>query len=78
MPVDTEQWHAETGNFNGCLYYAIVKLKLNLFNIMLSVRQVLTFTLAITFQYIFKFNTVFYSLNIFCICFVICLRVHNN
>lgn len=72
MPVDTEQWHAKTGNFNGCLYYAIVKLKLNLFNIMLSVRQVLTFTLAITFQYIFKFNTVstFFNYFLYMFCYL--------
>ena len=48
MPVDIEQWHAEIGNFNGCLHYAIVKLGLNLFNIMLSVSQVFTFIVVLT------------------------------
>ena len=39
MPVDAEQWHAEIGNFNGCLHYAVIMLKLNLFHIMTSASQ---------------------------------------
>ena len=39
MPVDAEQWHAEIGKFNGCLHYAVIKLKLNLFHDMASVND---------------------------------------
>ena len=47
MPVDNERCRAEIGNFNKCLHYAFNKLKINLFNIMTSVSQVLVFLLAI-------------------------------
>ena len=47
MPVDTEQWHAEIGNFNGCLNYAIVKLEISLFNFIIRVSQVFALILAI-------------------------------
>ena len=57
MPVDTEQWCEEIGNFNACLHYAVIKLKLNLFNIMTSVKQVPLFLLAILLQCISKVNT---------------------
>ena len=56
MPVDTKQWHAEIENFNGCLDYAVIKLKLNLFNIMVSVSHGLVCLLAIL-QCIAKYNT---------------------
>ena len=46
MPVDIEQWRAEIGNFNGCLHYAIIKLEINLFNIMVRVSQALALILA--------------------------------
>ena len=59
MPVDTEQWHAEIGNFNGCLHYAVIKLKLNLFHIMTGANQVLVFLLAIPLQRISKDNTAY-------------------
>ena len=39
IPVDNEQWHAKIGNFNGCLHYAIIKLKIS---------QVLALTVANT------------------------------
>ena len=57
MPVDAEQWRAEIGNFNGCLHYAVIKLKLNLSHIMTSVSQVLVFLLAILLQWISKDST---------------------
>ena len=57
MPVGTEQWHAKIGHFNGCLRYAVIKLKLNLFHSMASVSQVLLFLLAIILQHISKDNT---------------------
>ena len=37
MPVNTEQWHAEIGSFNGCSQHSVVKLRLNLFNLLLLV-----------------------------------------
>ena len=57
MPVDAEQWRAEIGNFNGCLHYAVIKLKLNLFHVMTNVSQFLVFLLAILLQCISKGNT---------------------
>ena len=56
MPVDTEQWIPEIGNFNGCLHYAVIKLKLNLFNAMTSVSRIPVFLLAIQLQCISKYN----------------------
>ena len=64
MPVDLEQWHVEIGNFNGCLHYAIIKLEINLFNIMVRVSQALALILAIISQYVFKINRAFHFLNI--------------
>ena len=34
MPVKIEQWHGEIGNFNGCSSQPIVKLHLNLFDLL--------------------------------------------
>ena len=48
MPVDAEQQCAKIGNFNGCLHYAVIKLRLNLFNMMTSVSQVLVFLQCIS------------------------------
>ena len=42
----------------------IIKLEINLFNIMVRVSQVLALILAIIYQYIFKINNAFYFLNI--------------
>ena len=67
MPVDTGQWHAEIGNFNGCLHYVIIELEITLFNIMVRVRQALALILAITFKYVFKINRSFHFLNNFCL-----------
>ena len=64
MPVDIEQWHAEIGNSNSCLHYAIIKLEVNLFNIMVRITQVLALILAIIFQYVFKINRALHFLNI--------------
>ena len=46
MPVDIEQWRAEIGNFNGCLHHAIIKLEIDLFNIMVRVSHALAVILA--------------------------------
>ena len=64
MPVDIEQWHAEVWNFSGCLHYAIIKLEINLFNIMVRVSQALALILAIISQYVVKINRAFHFLHI--------------
>ena len=64
MPLGIEQWHAEIGNFNECLHYAIIKLEINLFNIMVRVSQALALILAKISQYVFKINRAFHFLNI--------------
>ena len=73
MLVDIEQWRAEIGNFNGCLHYAIIKLEINLFNIMVKVIQVLALILAIISQYVFKINAVFHFLNIIFVFVLLCI-----
>ena len=50
MSVDTVQWHAEIGNFNGCLHYAIIELEINLLKIMVRVSQALALILTKIFQ----------------------------
>ena len=65
MPVDNEQWHAEIGSFNGHFHGVIMKLELNLFNIISSLSQVLAFTFAILFQYISNVATAFHILTYF-------------
>ena len=65
MPVDIEQWHAEIGSFNGHFHGVIMKLELNLFNIISSLSQVLAFTFAILFQYISNVAAAFHILTIF-------------
>ena len=65
MSVDIEQWRAEIRNFNGCLHYAIIKLGINLFKIMVRVSQVLALILAKMSQYVFIINKTFHLLNTF-------------
>ena len=57
MPADDEQLRAEIGSFNGCLHYAVIKPKLNLFHIMTSISQIVVFLITILLQYISKDNT---------------------
>ena len=80
MPVDIEQWRTEIWNFNGCLHYAIIKLEINLFNI-IRVSQALALIIAIIFQYIFKINKAFHFLNIifvFVLLFIILKFIVTN
>ena len=67
MPVDIEQWYAEIGNFNGHFHGIIMKLELNLFNIISSLSQVLVFIFVLLFQYISNMDTAFYFLTKFCV-----------
>ena len=58
--ADIEQWRAEIEDFNECLHYAIVKLELNVFNIILSVRLV-NISIPLCGQHCFLFYThIFY------------------
>ena len=79
MPVDIEQWCTEIGSFNGHFLGVIMKLELNLLNIISSLNQVLALICALVFQYISNVDTAFYFFNnIFCICFVnCCLEIHS-
>ena len=81
MLVDIEQWRAEIGSFNGHFHGIIMKLELNLFNIISSLSQVLAFIFALLFQYISNVHTAFYFLKIFCVFFlstvVLKFTVHN-
>ena len=61
MLVDIEQWHAKIGSFNGHFYGVIMKLELNLFNIISSLSEVLAIIFALLFQYISNLDTAFYS-----------------
>ena len=65
MPVDIEQWRAEIGSFNGHFLGVIMKLELNLLNIISSLNQVLALICALLFQYISNADTAFYFLTIF-------------
>ena len=78
MPVDTEQKSAEIGSFDGCLHYAIIKLEINLFNIMVRVNQVVALILAIISQYAFKIGTAFHFLNIIfmLLCYLLSWDLH--
>ena len=72
MPVDIEQWHAETGDFNGCSQLSVVKLYLNMRNLMNNMFFVLICTFALSafclkfyvFSYLTKVHF-FFGLNIF-------------
>ena len=65
MSVDIEQWCTEIGNCNGHFHGVIMKLELNLFNIISSLSQVLAFIFALLFQYISNVDTAIYFLTIF-------------
>ena len=65
MPVDNEQWHTEIGSFNGNFHSVIMKLELNLINIISSLSQVLALVFALLFQYISNVDTAFCFLTIF-------------
>ena len=56
MPVNIEQWRAEIWDFNGCSLHSIVKLHLNLFNLLFNLFLVSFCIIAITVSYITKFQ----------------------
>ena len=65
MPANTEQWHAEIGSFNGCSQHLIVKLHLNLLNLLFSMFVVSFCIIAITVCYITKFQIILYLTTLF-------------
>ena len=54
MPANIEQWHAEIESFNGCSLHSIVKLHLNLFNLLFNMFLMSFCIIAITACYITK------------------------
>lgn len=68
MPVNIEQWCAEIESFNGCSLYSIVKLHLNLFNLLFHVFLVFICIIELTVCYITKFPSLFVSSYTFYIC----------
>ena len=65
MPVNTEQWHAEIGSFNGCSQHLIVKLHLNLLNLLFSMFLLTFCIIAITVCYITKLQIFLYLTTLF-------------
>ena len=65
MPVNTEQWRAEIGSFNGCSQHLIVKLHLNLLNLLFSMFLVSSCIIAITVCYITKLQIFLYLTTLF-------------
>ena len=59
MLVNIEQRRAEIDNFNGCSLHSIVKLHLNLFNLLFNIFLASFQIIAITVCYITKFQ-IFY------------------
>ena len=65
MPVSIEQWCAEIGCFNGCSLHSVVKLHINLFNLLVNIFLVSFCIIAITIYYITKFQFFLYLTTIF-------------
>ena len=65
MPVTVGQLFAEIGSFNGCSLQSIVKLHLNLFNLLFNVFLVSFCIIEITVSYITKFQVFLYLTALF-------------
>ena len=65
MQVDIKQGLAEIGSFKGHFHGVIMKLKVNLFNIISSLSQVLALIFALLYQYISNVDTAFYFVTIY-------------
>ena len=65
MAIDIEQWQTEIGNFNGHFHGVIMKLELNLLNIISSLGKVLAFIFTLPFQSISTVGTALYFFIIF-------------
>ena len=65
MPVTVGQLFAEIGSFNGCSLQSIVKLHLNLFNLLFNMFLVSFYIIEITVSYITKFQVFLYLTALF-------------
>ena len=65
MPVIIEQWRAEIGSFNSFSVHSIVKLHLNLFNLLFNMFLVSFCIIAITVCFITKFQILLYLTTLF-------------
>ena len=65
MPVTIEQWCAEIVSFNSCSLHSIVKLHLNLFNMLFDMVLVRFCIIALTVCYITKFQFFLYLTTLF-------------
>ena len=68
MPVDIEQWRAEIGNFNGCSQFSVVKLYLNMRNLIkiMFLKLICTFSLFACYikLYVFSYLTKVLSVSV--------------
>ena len=71
MFVNSEQLSANNCNFSGCLVYAVIKLELEFFKIMLIASNVLVFILAIIFQAALKSTISFKHIFLFALLFIV-------
>ena len=60
IPIDIEQWHAEIGNFNGYLQHSIVKLYLNLLNLLSYIVLMFICIFVLTFSLTTKLQAFWY------------------
>ena len=65
MPVNIEQRRAEIGKFNGCSLHSIVKLHLNLFNLLFNMFLVSFCIITITVCFITNFQILLYIITLF-------------
>ena len=65
MSVNIKQWLAEIGGFNACSLHSIVKLHLDLFNLLFNMFLVSFSIIAVTACYITKFQILLYLATLF-------------
>ena len=70
-----EQWRVEIGSYNGCSLHSIVKLHLNLFNLLFSISPVSFCIIVITVSYITKFQVFLYLSTLLLYDFLIFLSI---
>ena len=65
LPVNIEQWHAEIGSFNGFSLHSVVKVYLNLFNVLFNMFLVSFCIIAISVCHITKFQVFLFLVTLF-------------
>ena len=65
MPVNIEQWRAEIASFNSCSLHSVVKLHLNLFDLLFNMFLVSFSIIAMNVCYINKFQFFLYLTTLF-------------